>query len=297
MDIRHIQYFTAVAEEKNFTKAAVRLGIRQPPLSMQIKKLEDEVGAILFLRTSQGVCLTQAGQHLLKMVKPIQQQLQNAVRQVKEVANGEIGQLRLGFTGTAILHPLIPQAIKTYKQQYPHVELELTEENSLLLMEKVQRDELDIAIIRPAHKLPTSLKIQMLLEEELVAVLPKNYPYIKKTLDLNEFREKNFIMSPYGVSAGLYDATLRACEVHGFQPKIGAKAPQIVSILSLVAANLGIALLPISTKQLKIDGVQYKTLKDSEAKIGLALVYKEDYHAQTAINFASIIHSLRHQAT
>ena len=296
MDIRHIQYFTAVAEEKSFTKAALRLGIQQPPLSMQIKKLEEEMGAVLFLRTSNGVHLTHAGQHFLKMVRPIEQQLKNAVRQVKEVANGKIGQLRLGFTGTSILHPLIPHAIKTYKKQYPHVELALTEENSLLLMEKVQQDELDIAIIRPAYALPTSLKVQMLLEEELVAVLPQNYSYDQPLLDLKDFKNENFIMSPYGVSAGLYDATLRACELHEFQPKIGAKVPQIVSILSFVAANLGIALVPSSTEQLKIDGVQYKSLKNSQAKIGLALVYKEDYHAQTAINFASIIHSLRHQS-
>lgn len=292
MDIRHIQYFIAVAEEQNFSKAALRLGISQPPLSMQIKKLEEEIGVELFHRYSQGATLTPAGQTFLKAVSPIQNQLKNAVRLTRNTANGESGELRLGFTGTSILNPLIPTAIQTFQHSYPDVNLILKEANSLILIESILNNELDIAVIRPPESYPKTITIKNFINEKLIAALPIDYPNEEETIDLDQFKNESFIVSPPNISAGLYAAIINACQQHGFTPKIGQQAPQIVSILSLVAANLGISLVPESTKQLKIEGIKYKYLKNQTSTIGLGIAFKTDFDCQPAINFSSIINSL-----
>ncbi|ESK40910.1 hypothetical protein P256_00338 [Acinetobacter nectaris CIP 110549] len=296
MDLRHIKYFIAVAEEQSFSKAAQRLHMSQPPLSMQIKQLEEEIGTELFYRTSQGVSLTPSGKVFLKSVLPIQNQIHHAIRQTQSTANGDIGELRLGFTGTAILNPLIPKAIKAFQKEYPAVNLILTEANSLLLIEAILHNELDIAVIRPPKTHFNGISIQHLIEERLVAVLPQNYLLSDGKLNsLEALKNERFIVSPYEVSAGLFEATVHACQQSGFEPKFGPSAPQIVSILSLVAANIGVSLVPESTQQLNIKGIQYQTLDPKISKIGLGLAYKEDHHSQPAINFSSILHSLLHR--
>lgn len=295
MDLRHIRYFITVAEEQSFSKAAQRLHMSQPPLSMQIKQLEEEIGTELFYRTSQGVSLTPSGKVFLKSVLPIQHQVQHAIKQAQSTANGEIGELRLGFTGTAILNPLIPKAIQRFQKQYPSTNLVLTEANSLLLIEAILHNELDIAVIRPPKTYPNDLYIQHLIDEHLVAVLPQDYLLPDEKLSsLEALKNERFIVSPYEVSAGLFEATVHACAQSGFEPKFGPSAPQIVSILSLVAANIGVSLVPESTQQLNIKGIQYQALDPKISKIGLGLAYKTDHHSQPAINFSSILHSLLH---
>jgi len=270
MEMRNIQYFIAIAEEQSFSKAALRLGISQPPLSMQIKKLEREIGVELFYRYSHGVALTPAGETFLKMVLPVQNQLKNAVKLTQSMANGELGELRLGFTGTSIL-------------------------NSLILIESLLNNGLDIAIVRPPAQYPKAITIRNLIDEKLIAALPIQYPAKDEVIDLAEFKYESFIVSPPEVSAGLYAAILNSCQQHGFTPKIGQQAPQIVSILSLVAANLGISLVPESTQQLKIEGIKYKYLKNKTATIGLGIAFKADLHSQPAINFSSLLNSIVRQ--
>ncbi|WP_436905970.1 LysR family transcriptional regulator [Acinetobacter johnsonii] len=295
MELRNIQYFIAIAEEQSFSKAALRLGISQPPLSMQIKKLEREIGVELFYRYSHGVALTPAGETFLKMVLPVQNQLKNAVKLTQSTANGELGELRLGFTGTSILNSLIPTAIQAFQQQYPQVNLVLKEANSLILIESLLNNELDIAIVRPPAQYPKAITIRNLIDEKLIAALPIQYPAEDEVIDLAEFKHESFIVSPPEVSAGLYAAILNSCQQHGFTPKIGQQAPQIVSILSLVAANLGVSLVPESTQQLKIEGIKYKYLKNKTATIGLGIAFKADLHSQPAINFSSLLNSIVRQ--
>ncbi|GAB3042621.1 LysR family transcriptional regulator [Acinetobacter apis] len=296
MDIRHIRYFRAVATHQNFSKAAQYLGISQPPLSMQIRHLEDEIGVELFYRSSHGAELTAAGQALLHATASIEEQLQQAITMAQRTANGELGELHLGFTGTAILNPLIPKAIKQFQKIYPEINLVLQEANSLLLIDALVKNELDIAIIRTPDEYPTQLCIQPLIYENLVAAVPSHFdnqqqPYIH----LSQLKDEFFIVSPYEVSAGLHDVTLLACRQSGFEPKFGPSAPQIVSILSLVAANLGVSLVPESTQQVKIKGIQYCMLHPDTPKVSLGLAYQHDYHSQPAINFSSIIHSMLHE--
>lgn len=298
IELRHIRYFLTVAEEKNFTRAAQRLCMSQPPLSMQIRDLEDSIGAELFLRTAQGVTLTEVGQAFLTAVSPLQHQLDDAIQLARHVANGEVGQLRLGFTGTSMLNPLIPESIRRYQQQYPKVGLKLEEANSLKLIDYVLEDRLDIAIIRPPRQIHSSLAMQHLLDEALIAALPLRRDFAHETQPFNVacLHEHEIIMSPRNVSAGLYDAITDACQKAGFEPKLGQSAPQIVSILSLVAANLGVSLVPESSQQLQIQGVKYCTFAEPVPTVGLAVIYKQRLATQLAINFASMLQMVCHQA-
>lgn len=293
MEIRHIKYFMAVAKTHNFSKAAQLLGISQPPLSIQIKHLEEEVGSDLFYRTSQGATLTAAGEVFLKSVAHIESQLQSAIEQTQRVANGDMGELRLGFTGTAILNPLIPQAIRTFQKKHPHINLILKEANSLLLIDDIADNELDIAVIRTPHNYQSDICIQHLLYENLVAALHQDTPCTGEPyILLSSLKDQKFIVSPYEVSAGLHDATINACKQSGFEPIFGPSAPQIVSILSLVAANLGVSLVPETTQQVNIKGIRYKALHPDTTKVSLGLAHQHDYHCQPAINFSSILHTL-----
>ena len=298
IELRHIRYFLTVAEEKNFTRAAQRLCMSQPPLSMQIRDLEDSIGAELFLRTAQGVTLTEVGQAFLTAVSPLQHQLDDAIQLARHVANGEVGQLRLGFTGTSMLNPLIPESIRRYQQQYPKVGLKLEEANSLKLIDYVLEDRLDIAIIRPPRQIHSSLAMQHLLDEPLIAALPlrRDFAHEMQPFNVACLREHEMIMSPRNVSAGLYDAISDACQKAGFEPKMGQSAPQIVSILSLVAANLGVSLVPESSQQLQIQGVKYRTFAEPVPTVGLAVIYKQRLATQLAINFASTLQMVCHQA-
>lgn len=296
MELRHIRYFIVVAEEKSFTKAALRLGISQPPLSMQIKNLEDEIGTELFYRSAQGVELTPAGEAFLLSVQPIQQRVNDAMQLAQQVANGESGQLRLGFTGTSMLNLLLPKSIRLFQQHYPKIRLKLEEANSLVLMDRLLEDQLDIALVRPPEHVPAGLSLQLLMHEPMLAVLPSGHPLAHQTsIELNALKQDNFILSPPSISAGLFDAITNACRSHGFEPKIGQNAPQIVSIVSLVAANLGVSLVPDSTKQLGITGVKYLDIQPPKPMVSLALAYRKNTHSQPAINFASLIQSLKMQ--
>ncbi|MEB3766731.1 LysR family transcriptional regulator [Acinetobacter sp. MD2] len=299
MELRHIRYFLMAAEQKNLTRAAVKLGIRQPPLSMQIRDLEDEVGALLFDRTAHGIELTEAGHAFLNAVKPIQQRAVEAIEIARRVANGEEGQLKVGFTGTAALNPLIPAGIRHFQTQYPQVNLKIEEGNSAVLIDKVLRDELDVVVVRPSNPIPQDLKIQHLKDEPLVLVMSQQHRLAQhvatEPFDLHLLENDAFIMTPTSATGmGLYDAMVEACRKVGFEPKIGPHAPQLVSILSLVSANLGVSLVPESSKQVQLAGVQYYDLQTPIPQVSLALAYKAQSPSQCAINFVSVIQSLCH---
>ncbi|ENV48271.1 hypothetical protein P255_01151 [Acinetobacter brisouii CIP 110357] len=298
MELRHIRYFLVAAEEKNLTKAAARLRISQPPLSMQIRDLENEIGAALFHRTAHGIVLTEAGQAFLQAVQPLQQRADEAIQIARQVANGELGQLNLGFTGTAALNPLIPAAIREFQKTYPKVKVKIEEANSATLIHKLLNEQVDIAFLRSSDPQPEALKIQQLVDEPLVAVVPHHHWVAQQQGDfaLLELKDDPFIMIPESFSGmGLYDAIVQACLQAGFDPKIGQRAPQLVSILSLISANLGVSLVPESAMQVQLAGIQHRRLQAPVPHVSLALAYRMENPSQLAINFASIVMELCHQ--
>ncbi|WP_188577214.1 LysR family transcriptional regulator [Azorhizobium oxalatiphilum] len=290
MELRHIRYFLTVADEGNFTRAAARLGIGQPPLSQQIKDLEREVGTLLFHRVPHGAELTEAGAAFLDAVKSMPAQAIAAGEAARRAARGETGQLAIGVVGTATLNPVLPASIRAYRRAYPEVELKLEEGHSVGLVEGLMAGRLDVAILRPSASDPEELTVRTLLEDDLVAALPAAHPEARGTggLDLAVLAGDPLIMTPRALGTGLHDTALEACRAAGFEPVLGQPAPQITSMLSLVAAELGVSLVPASMRQLGFAGVAYRTLRPPVPHVGLALAHRSQRPAQTVLNFTAL---------
>jgi DNA-binding transcriptional LysR family regulator len=287
MELRHIRYFLAIADEGNFTRAAERLGIGQPPLSQQIKALEDEIGVRLFRRVPHGAELTEAGRAFLRKVAPIPGEVSEGVRMAKRAAEGQTGLLRLGFTGSAALNPIVPACIRDFRRRYPEVELAIEEDNSVALSAAILGDRIDVAILRPAANDPAELSVELLHEEPLAAALPQNHPLAQSNadFDLGELKNDALILSPREVGISLHDAALEACRQAGFEPERRVRAPQIASILSLVAAEMGVALIPASLSNIHPNGVVLRRLGPDYPTVSLAVACRRGTTSVLVRNF------------
>lgn len=266
MELRHLRYFIAVAEEGHITRAAERLGMQQPPLSQQIKGLERELGVQLFRRLPRGVEPTNAGRAFLAEARVILGQIDHAVASTRRTARGELGRIAIGFTSSAPFHPFVPRVIRTFREASPLVSLALDEEGTTQLIQNLREDRVDVAFIRTPVADPAGLVVEPLLEEKMVVALPDHHVLAKRTrgekaeLNLKRLAGETFIVYRRHSGPGLYDAIFAACHAAGFSPLIGQEAPRIVSTLNLVAAGLGLSLVPASLQRMHMDGVTYRAL-------------------------------------
>lgn len=270
MELRHLRYFIAVAEEGHITRAAERLGMHQPPLSQQIKALERHLDVQLFRRTARGVELTEAGRAFLGEVRAMLAHLDRASESARRAARGEEGRLCVGMTSTAPFNPLVPRAIRAFREACPLVALTLEEGLSDELIERLGKNEVDVAFIRTSPPDAEGLLVTPLLEEPMV-VAASSAHWLGRDVDgaavsLHSLAGETFILSgPPGT--GLHDPMIAACQAAGFTPRVGnlgastRRAPRIASTLSLVAAGLGICCVPASLERLNIDGVVYRRLE------------------------------------
>lgn len=259
MELRHLRYFLAVAKEGNITRAAQQLHIGQPPLSQQIKSLEDELGVKLFQRTPHGVVLTPAGQAFEVQAAYVLEQAEHAKKTARRAAQGEIGQLRLGFTGSAPFNPVVPAAINALKKLFPAVELTMEEANTPQLLQGLVEQRLDAAFIRPASYAPEGLQFYRLADEPMKIALPSTHALVrKKYLKAKDLMDESFILVPGPPGTTLYSEVFELCHAQGFSPRISQPAPQISSVINLVAAGLGISIVPASLSQIRLKGVCYK---------------------------------------
>ena len=270
MEVRHLRYFVAVAEERHITRAAERLGIQQPPLSQQIRAIERELEVQLFRRKARGVELTDAGAAFLEDARAMLGHLDRAFERTRRAARGEQGRLCVGVTSTAPFHPLVPRAIRTFREACPMVALTVEECLSNELVERLSGERMDAAFIRTSLADPNGLVVHPLLEEPMVVALPSTHILARQNreaaVSLKHLTGETFIL--YGPpGTGMYDATIAACHAAGFNPQVGnlgastQQAPRITSTLSLVAAGLGISCVPASLRRMNMDGVVYRRLK------------------------------------
>jgi DNA-binding transcriptional LysR family regulator len=264
MELRHLRYFVAVAEEGHITRAAERLGMQQPPLSQQIKALENELGARLFRRLPRGVELTEAGRALLADAEAILGHLAHAMEATKRTVRGELGRIAVGFTSSAPFHPFLPRVIRAFREASPLVALTLEEGGTTELIEDLRAERLDAAFIRTPVADPMGVTVNPLVEERMVVALPAGHGLAAEAGDLalGRLAGEVFIVYRRRSGPGLYDAIFAACHAAGFSPVVGQEAPRIVSTLNLVAAGLGIALVPESLRRMQMDGVVYRGLVD-----------------------------------
>ncbi len=263
MELRHLRYFVAVAEEGHVTRAAERLGMQQPPLSQQIQALERELAVQLFRRKPRGVELTDAGRALLDDARAILAHVDHAFATTRRTARGEQGRIAIGFTSSAPFHPFVPRVIRAFREAYPLVALTLDESGTTELIEDLRTERVDAAFIRTPVADPMGIVINPLLEEAMLVALPATHALAADAteLPLAALAAETFIVYRRPSGPGLYDAIFGACHAAGFSPIVGQEAPRIVSTLNLVAAGLGIAIVPASLARMQMDGVVYRPLR------------------------------------
>jgi DNA-binding transcriptional LysR family regulator len=290
MELRHIRYFLAVAEEGNFTRAAAKLGIGQPPLSQQIRDMETEIGAPLFHRVPHGAELTAAGMAFLPEAKAAVVAAEKAKLAAQRATRGETGRLTLGFTASSAFNPAVSGTIRRFRHQWPDVGLSLTEMNSNWLMEKLMREEIDAAFIRPGLEDPKDVRLKRLTDEPMLVALPAHHALARhQRVPLGALAGEPFSLFPRTVGLSLYDDIVRACRAAGFELVVTQEAPQIPSVVNLVAADLGVSIVPASIAQIALDGVAYRPIEGPPlvARLGLAILKAQ--RLPVAANLMSLI--------
>lgn len=278
MELRHLRYFIAVAEELHFTRAAERLHIGQPPLSQAIQALEADIGAQLFARTKRSVRLTDAGKLFLTDARRILALSEQAGETARRAERGEAGELRIGFTFSTPLTPFFAAVINRYRRAYPHVSLTLHELATLRQLEGLTQRTLDLGFIRPPERgRADELKLTAMRQDPLVAVLPTANPLSrKKTIEMRDLEGMPFVMYPPAAGTGIYPQIFRLCRDAGFVPNVALEAGEASTIIGLVAAGCGVSLLPKAFERIRMDGVCYRPIADEAATTTLLLAQRKD---------------------
>jgi len=275
MELRHLRYFVTVAEELHFGRAAQRLQIAQPPLSQQIRQLEEELGVQLFHRTKRSVQLTEAGQLFLEEASQILTRAEQAIQIVQRADRGETGRLTLGFVGSAT-YSVLPVVLKVFRRRFPEVLLSLYEMTTTQQVQALHEDRIHLGFVRPPIY-EQELMIESILKEPFVAVLPEFHRLANETqISLLTLANDPFILFPRYLGSGFYDQIVNMCQQVGFQPQVAQEAIQMQTIISLVAAELGVALVPASVQNLQRVGVVYKALAESTSQVELAMIWRPD---------------------
>jgi DNA-binding transcriptional LysR family regulator len=289
MELRHLRYFIAVAEELHFGRAAERLCIAQPPLSQQIRQLEREIGFQLFHRTQRRVQLTEAGQIFLEEARQMLANLEKAAQTGRRVARGETGWLGIGFVGTAT-YALLPPALALFRERYPNVALVLRELVSARQAQALREKRIHIGLARPPlHE--EDLTSEPLVREPLLAALPERHPLAGATeLPLSALAAEPFVLFPRYPKPSYADFVFAACEQAGFQPAVTQEVAEMQTAISLVAVGLGVTLAPACVQRWHPEGVVYRPL-DATAPISeLSAAYRRDDETPALLAF---LHALR----
>ncbi len=274
MELRHLRYFLVVAEEQHFTRAAIRLGMQQPPLSQQIKTLENQLGFDLFRRHPKGAELTPGGKAFLKEATAILASIEEATRRSLRAAQGTEGTLSVGFTTSAAAHPLIPAIIRAYQSHYPNVNLEIREGNAAELTDAVEARRVDVAFIRIPVRQPRGTMFLKLLEEEMLLILPSDHPLMRKrtkaelpSISLKSLSQEKFILVRRHGAPGMFENLLQACERLGFSPRIAMEVDRMLTNINLVASGAGISVVPASMKGFHSESVTYCRIRDAQPRL------------------------------
>lgn len=260
IELQHLRYFVAVAQELHFGRAAQRLHIAQPPLSHQIRRLEDRIGHALFQRTSRSVKLTLAGEALLQSAQQLLARANEDLDHVRCIGKGEVGSLSVGFVSSAMLTRL-PNALSAYRRKFPNVRLQLQELHTSELIEGLRQGDIQVGLVRDPGPVPGLLS-EAVLAESFMVIFPKGHFLAHyRVVPLGKLENEPFVF--YSRSAGefAWEATMRLCERRGFRPRIVQEAPHWQTIIGLVAAGIGVTIAPTCVaKTLRMDA-EYRPLR------------------------------------
>jgi DNA-binding transcriptional LysR family regulator len=274
MDLRRLRYFVAVAEESSFIRAAERLRMAQPPLSSQIKKLERELGVLLFERSNRGVWLTEAGELLLEEVRRIFVQLDQTVHTVQRVGQGQVGRLTLGFVPSSS-NEALPPLLRAFRERFPGIELFLREMRPDRVVQRLHERQIDVGFVYLPLEDP-SLNIECITREPLVLALPEAHPLASEDqVELGALAEEPFVLpARYQRMPGLHGQVTEACRQAGYVPNAVQKDVWLMqTIVGLVAAGIGVALVPSSLQNIPRRGVIYKPVHGLSPTVELGVIW------------------------
>lgn len=272
MELRQLRYFIAVAEELSFSRAARRLHISQPPLSTQIKMLEGELGTRLFDRSNRGVSLTAAGSVFYEEMRAVLVRLEHGKTRTRQAGQGHVGTLSIGFVSIAD-YGILPPTLKEFRNRFPAVQVQLYELTTDVQIREVRAGHLDLGIaLGPLQE--ADLVFEAVLHETLMLAAPTGHRLTKNkdALDLRALSKEEFIVPPRDIAPGLYDLIISRCYSSGFVPRITQHARQMQTVISLVAAGMGVALVPSSVQNLKRAGVHYWRIRGASPGIEIGLL-------------------------
>ncbi|WP_252502072.1 LysR family transcriptional regulator [Sporosarcina sp. Marseille-Q4943] len=242
MEIRQLMYFIAVAEELHFGRAAKKLGMTQPPLSQQIKNLEESLDVKLFHRTKRKVTLTEAGQYFYREAAKLHGNLNTAIQNAKLIDRGMLGTLKIGFGPD---YGTLTKILKIYEQEYPNVQIQLEQMPTSEQLIALDKKEIQIGLL-PGPIERQNIESKIVAEHRYKVVLPVDHPLANEEggIDLIDLKEENFIMTPREIGSAYYDSIINICNKAGFNPHIRKKTHELQTVIPLVAANMGIAIVP-----------------------------------------------------
>ncbi len=288
MEFRHLRYFLAVAEELHFGRAAQRLSISQPPLSLNIQQLEASVGARLFTRNSRGVQLTAAGQAFVPAARALLAQAGAAMREAREVAQGQAGELQIGFAGT-LLYCGLPQMLQRFQDSHPRLRLVLRELSSSEQLSELVRDRLDVGFVH-TPRVPPGFEQVLVASQPLVVCLPQGHALAEAAvIGLQDLQGQALVVVSRSVSPDYHERILSECELVGWLPPVVHELRHWLSVVALVAQGQGVALVPQALAQSALAGAVFVPLKDSPLRYDTRCLWRSQREQTALQDFVSAV--------
>jgi DNA-binding transcriptional LysR family regulator len=284
MELRHLRYFVTVAEELHFGRAAARLAIVQPSLSQQIRQLEDELGVPLLHRTKRSVELTDAGKVFLAEAQQILAQVQEAKRAAQRANRGEVGRLVVGYISSST-YDLLPMILRVYRERFPDVDVALRELTTREQLRAMEEEYIDVGILRLPISAPM-VNVEVVRREPIVCVLPEKHPLAtRKRIAVSMLADEPFVLQSSQRGAGYYGQLMQLCLSAGFSPNVVQEVTEIHTIVSLVAAGMGVSLVPLSARNIRSQGVVYRELEGPATLTELAVAWLRTTRSVLVQNF------------
>jgi DNA-binding transcriptional LysR family regulator len=289
MDLRQLRQFVTLAKTLSFRGAAERLHMTQPPLSVSLRKLEDEIGTPLFVRDTHNVRLTRAGEAALDSARSALFHADETLRIARSTATGATGNLHIGFVGSA-KNTLLPRLLPPFRRDYPGVVLRFTEENNTWLVHALERGAIDLAIVRVPLARHSTIRYRTIEQDQLVVAVPTRHRLAAKDrIRLADLADEPLIDYTADAMPGLHAASATLFQEAGITPRVVQEAVQVQTVVFLVESGLGVALVPGSTAKRAGDGVVFRPLEpEPTVRIGLALAVNPAFEGITVRHFRQL---------
>jgi DNA-binding transcriptional LysR family regulator len=277
MELRHLRYFLAVAEERHFTRAAEHLGISPPTLTQQVQALEAELGVTLLRRNNRSVSLTEAGQRFLEEARKTLLQSEHATLVARRAGRGEVGRIEIGYVTSASLAGIIPSSLAAFRQSNPHVDVQLHRMETVRQLSALAEGQIDIGFLRQPKRYPLGIVGNIVWRQPFILAMPINHPLAKRDqINIAALADEPFIASSVELELGFGGQIQEIAAEGNFAPKVIGRAPDLLTILTLVASGLGVALVPESFRKMHIGTIAYRPLAGPQRNALLAAARRRD---------------------